>query len=83
MRSSAFLFVSTMLAASGFAGPGVVEGQNGEDGPFAEMTARSIGPAGMSGRVSDVEVVLADRTIVYVGAATGGVFKSVDGGLTW
>ncbi len=51
--------------------------------PFAELRGREIGPAGMSGRVSDVEVVLSDRTIVYVGAATGGVFKSTDGGITW
>jgi photosystem II stability/assembly factor-like uncharacterized protein len=56
--------------------------QDHED-PFAALTAREIGPAGMSGRVSDVEVVLADRNIIYVGGATGGVFKSVDGGLTW
>ena len=47
------------------------------------MHAREIGPAGMSGRVSDVEVVLADRNVVYVGGSTGGVFKSIDGGLTW
>lgn len=50
---------------------------------FRAMRAREIGPAGMSGRVSDVEVVLADKNVVYVGAATGGVFKSVDAGLTW
>lgn len=53
------------------------------DDPFSAMRAREIGPAGMSGRVSDVEVVLSDRSIIYVGASTGGVFKSVDGGLTW
>lgn len=52
-------------------------------GGFDAMSAREIGPAGMSGRVSDVEVVLSDRNIIYVGGATGGVFKSVDGGLTW
>jgi len=54
-----------------------------DPGPFASMRAREIGPAGMSGRVSDVEVVLSDRNIIYVGGATGGVFKSVDGGITW
>ncbi|MEM7415736.1 MAG: hypothetical protein AAF389_09595 [Gemmatimonadota bacterium] len=53
------------------------------DDPFSAMRARAIGPAGMSGRVSDVDVVLSDRSIIYVGASTGGVFKSVDGGLTW
>jgi photosystem II stability/assembly factor-like uncharacterized protein len=54
-----------------------------QDDPFAAMRARAIGPAGMSGRVSDVEVALADRNVIYVGAATGGVSRSVDGGLTW
>jgi photosystem II stability/assembly factor-like uncharacterized protein len=47
------------------------------------MRARSIGPAGMSGRVSSVDAVVADPRTVYVGSATGGVWKSVDGGLTW
>lgn len=51
--------------------------------PYAAMTARAIGPAGMSGRVSDVDVVLQDPTRIFVGASTGGVFRSVDGGLTW
>ena len=50
---------------------------------FAAIRARAIGPAGMSGRVADVEVVLSDRNIVYVGGSTGGVFKSSDGGLPW
>jgi photosystem II stability/assembly factor-like uncharacterized protein len=51
--------------------------------PFASMQAREIGPAGMSGRVADVEVVLSDPNIIYVGGSTGGLFKSVDGGTTW
>ncbi|MDX1647303.1 MAG: hypothetical protein R3304_09180 [Longimicrobiales bacterium] len=54
-----------------------------QDDPFAALEARAIGPAGMSGRVADVDVVLSDRNVIYVGGATGGLFKSVDGGLTW
>ena len=50
---------------------------------FGSMRAREIGPAGMSGRVSDVEVVLADRNIIYVGGATGGLFRSKNGGISW
>ena len=50
---------------------------------LAGMKARSIGPAGMSGRVAVIEAVESDRDVVYVGAATGGVWKSVNGGLTW
>ena len=62
--------------------PSGVAGQESSD-RFHGMEARAIGPAGMSGRVSDVEVVLRDPTTVFVGASTGGVFRSSDGGLTW
>ncbi len=47
------------------------------------VAARNIGPAGMSGRVAAVDVVLSNPTTIYVGSATGGVFKSVDGGISW
>jgi photosystem II stability/assembly factor-like uncharacterized protein len=50
---------------------------------FSRLKARSIGPAGMSGRVACVDVVVASPKIIYVGAATGGIWKSVDGGVTW
>ena len=43
---------------------------------FSSMEARSIGPAGMSGRVAAVDAVVSDPNIIYVGAATGGVWKS-------
>lgn len=50
---------------------------------FAGMSARSIGPAGMSGRISGVDAVAANPDIVYVGVATGGVWKTLNGGTTW
>ncbi|MFL6197349.1 MAG: VPS10 domain-containing protein [Thermoanaerobaculia bacterium] len=50
---------------------------------LAGMTARSIGPAGMSGRVPVVAAVESNPQVVYAGAAAGGVWKSVNGGLTW
>jgi len=50
---------------------------------FAAVEARNVGPAGMSGRVAAVDVVLSDRTRIFVGSATGGVFRSTDGGITW
>ena len=50
---------------------------------LAGIKARSIGPAGMSGRIADVQGVPSDPRVFYVGAATGGIWKSVDGGLTW
>ncbi|HKV11481.1 MAG TPA: hypothetical protein VJ725_25275 [Thermoanaerobaculia bacterium] len=50
---------------------------------LAGMKARSIGPAGMSGRVAAIAAVESNPDLVYVGAASGGVWKSVNGGLTW
>jgi len=50
---------------------------------FSAIEARNIGPAGMSGRVAAVDVDLSDRTRIFVGSATGGVFRSEDGGITW
>ena len=39
---------------------------------LAGLKARSIGPSGMSGRISAIDAVNADPNIIYVGAATGG-----------
>ncbi|MGD8868273.1 MAG: hypothetical protein PVI01_11595, partial [Gemmatimonadales bacterium] len=50
---------------------------------LAGMEARSIGPAGMSGRIADIEAVESNPNIVYVGASAGGVWKSENGGLTF
>ena len=50
---------------------------------LAGMKARSIGPAGMSGRIAAIEAVVSNPDIIYVGAATGGLWKSESGGLTW
>ncbi len=50
---------------------------------FGGMQARSIGPANMSGRIAAIDAVNAQPEIMYVGAATGGVWKTVNGGTTW
>ena len=44
---------------------------------------RSIGPATMMGRVDDIAGSEKDPMIVYVGFATGGLWKSADGGSHW
>ena len=50
---------------------------------FAGLSYRNIGPANMSGRMADVEGVPGDPAIVYVGSASGGVWKTTNGGTTW
>ena len=44
---------------------------------------RSIGPAIMGGRIDDIAVVESNPNIFYVGAATGGVWKTVNNGTTF
>src|SRR5579862_308455 len=44
---------------------------------------RNIGPAVMGGRVDDFAVVESDPRVIYVGSAAGGIFKTVNGGVTW
>ncbi len=44
---------------------------------------RSIGPAVMMGRVDDIQGTAKDPMLLYVGFATGGLWKSTDGGNHW
>jgi len=47
---------------------------------FGNLKARHIGPAIMSGRISDIDLHPTNANIIYAGAAGGGVWKSIDGG---
>ncbi len=47
------------------------------------MKPRNIGPGGMSGRVTAIDVVLKNPDIIYAGTASGGVWKSTSGGIKW
>lgn len=47
------------------------------------LAPRAIGPAGMSGRVASLAGVPGDPLTVWVGAATGGLWQTTNGGLSW
>ena len=47
------------------------------------LAPRSIGPAGMSGRVTALEAVESNPDIMYAGTASGGLWKSEGGGTAW
>ena len=47
------------------------------------LNIRNVGPANMSGRITAIDVVTANPKIMYVGAASGGVWKSENGGSAW
>jgi len=52
-------------------------------GLLSGLKLRSIGPALTSGRISDVAIHPADKRTWYVGVAAGGVWKSVNGGISF
>ncbi len=42
-----------------------------------------VGPTNIGGRITDIEMPAGQSDIIYVGAATGGLLKTVDAGQTW
>src|SRR6266702_147339 len=50
---------------------------------FKNLKARSIGPAVMGGRVSDIAIDPRNPFIFYVGLGHGGIFKTNDNGVTF
>ena len=50
---------------------------------FSGLRFRNIGPAAMSGRFVDMDVVESNPYTMYVASATGGVFRTTDNGVTW
>lgn len=50
---------------------------------FERLEWRSIGPANMGGRTADVEGVPGDPNTVYIASGSGGLWKTVNGGVNW
>lgn len=64
--------------------PLAAQGPDADVGSAASgLTLRGLGPAFMSGRISDVEVHPADRSTWYVAAGSGGVWKTTNAGTTF
>jgi len=91
MRSRYVLPLALALATSGLL---LAQGRRGNQPPppavnvstnplLKPFAFRSIGPAIMLGRVDDIEGSPQDPMLLYVGFATGGLWKSTDGGLHW
>ncbi len=51
--------------------------------PYPNLVWRFIGPDICSGRCTDVAVPSGGTNVIYVGSATGGVWKTEDTGATW
>src|SRR6185369_11497732 len=50
---------------------------------FDALHFRDIGPAATGGRIHDLQIDPKDPAVLYVGAASGGIFKSTNNGVTW
>ena len=50
---------------------------------FGALEVRPIGPAVMGGRIAAIDAVATDPVTVYVGAASGGLWRSEDAGTTF
>ncbi len=59
------------------------QAQNIDMDLLKSMDVRNIGPAGMSGRITAIDVNPNDKDHIYVGSASGGVWESKNGGITW
>ncbi|MBI5851113.1 MAG: hypothetical protein HZB39_08810 [Planctomycetes bacterium] len=50
---------------------------------MSHLRWRNIGPGNMSGRVASIDALDADWRVALVGSASGGVFLTRNGGITW
>ena len=75
-RLPPFVLLVALLASS-------LPAQEVDPSLLSSMRARNIGPAGMSGRIAAIDGLASDPNVLWVGAATGGVWKSTNGGVTW
>jgi photosystem II stability/assembly factor-like uncharacterized protein len=50
---------------------------------YKSLQFRSIGPAIMGGRIDDFAVVESNLSVIFAATASGGVWKTVNNGVTW
>lgn len=62
---------------------GLLPAQQLEMSKIEKLNIRNVGPANMSGRITTIGVELNNPKVMYVGAASGGVWKSENGGTAW
>ncbi len=75
---------TAQAAAPAQAAPAARPVINQSDDPLLKaFRFRSIGPASMGGRIDDFAVVESDPSTIYIGFATGGVWKTTNNGTTW
>jgi photosystem II stability/assembly factor-like uncharacterized protein len=80
MRPLLTLLVASCTALS--AAPPAAAQPSIDAGLLSTFRFRFVGPATMSGRITDVAVLESDPTTMYIASATGGVWKTTDNAVT-
>lgn len=92
LTSSALLAAVAIVGTAWSASPALALSQAKEDhaqtrelreDDLKGLTWRSVGPANMAGRVAAIAVEPGDPKTYYIGYATGGVWKTTNGGTTY
>jgi len=78
MRFRLALGFAVMASAPGVAGQQAVT-----EADLAVFQPRHVGPAVTGGRIHDVEALPGDPSTIYVATASGGLWKSVNRGISW
>ena len=73
--------LATLVAT--MAAPSLVAQQAITETELAAFRPRHVGPAVAGGRIHDVEALPHDPSTVYVASASGGLWKSVNRGISW
>jgi photosystem II stability/assembly factor-like uncharacterized protein/antitoxin (DNA-binding transcriptional repressor) of toxin-antitoxin stability system len=80
--ATAFLAALASPSLVGQAAPKSIPDTAAKGGPFDKLRFRNIGPTGPSGRIDDFAVLERDPNVFYIATATGGLWKTENGGIT-
>jgi photosystem II stability/assembly factor-like uncharacterized protein len=85
MRTFARFTAAVALVAFAAVTPRLTAGVDDLKGtsPFDELHFRDIGPGVTGGRIHDLQIDPQNPAVLYIGAATGGIWRSSNNGVTW
>src|SRR5690349_18664399 len=81
MLAAFLLFLATFAAAQTPQKPSHPQDSEEQNNPLAQLKWRFIGPNG--NRAAAIAGVAGNPLVDYVGAASGGIWKTENGGVTW
>lgn len=81
MKTAISLLLLLLISLEGYPQGGTQDELPVSSHTFGSLIARSIGPAIMSGRITTIDALQDDPRLVYFGTASGGLWKSTNGGV--